>query len=468
MTELREYAIVDVETTGLSGASGNRITEIAVVVHNGSEVIQEYHSLVNPESPISRFVTGLTGIDESMVMNAPTFSQIASDLIKITENRVFVAHNVNFDYNVLKNEFERVGLHFSRKKLCTVRLSRQLFPGYRSYSLGNLCRQLGIHINNRHRARGDVDATVVLMERLFSKDTKGIIEKHLHAHSGEVTLPPLLEKDVFDNLPTVQGVYIFKDACGKIIYVGKAKNIKKRVLGHFYDKKAHEIALCKATAFIDHEVTGSELLALLVESAAIKKHYPRFNRAQKKVNSGYAIIQYRNRKGAIQLGYTHGKKTGDPIFICYTPTEALAFLEMLCERFKLCPKYTQLQKSTDSCSHFKINNCKGVCRDEESVESYNNRVLDAISFAKDIRENVIIKEKGRTHEETAFVWIENGIYKGYGYIDNQVTIQHPSQLVNWLIPQKDNSDVQRIIAQYMRKFPDNIVKGISETNNLFV
>ncbi|WP_340202409.1 exonuclease domain-containing protein [Ascidiimonas sp. W6] len=452
-----EYAIIDVETTGLGGTSGNRITEIAVAIYDGNCVTDYYHSLVNPESAISKFVTGLTGIDESMVIGAPTFSQIAPKLLELTQSRIFVAHNVNFDYNVLRKEFERVDVNFKRKRLCTVRLARQLFPGYRSYSLGNLCNQLGIAINSRHRAKGDTDATVLLMEKLIAKDTTGIIAKHLHAHSGEVALPPLLSKEVYETLPSRNGVYYFKNSKGVIIYVGKAKNIKKRVLSHFYDKSPQEIALCSETAHIDHEVTGSELLALLAESAAIKKYYPKYNRAQKKVNARYAIVSYTNRVGIVQLGYCTIKTAFNPIVICYSSTEAIAFLEMLCEQFELCPKYTQLQQNVKTCSHFKISNCRGICHQKESVSDYNKRVENAISFMKETRDNLLIREKGRTNEETAFVWIKNGIYRGYGFIENNAVIQTSQNLEPWLQPQTDNSDVRRIIAQYVHKFPQNVV-----------
>jgi DNA polymerase-3 subunit epsilon len=464
----REYAITDIETTGLGGTKGNRITEIAIAIHDGEKVIKEYHSLVNPETPISNYVIGLTGIDNTMVLKAPTFSEIASEVMTLTENRIFVAHNVNFDYHILKKEFERIGFIFTRKRLCTVRLSKQLYPGFRSYSLGNLCKQLAIPINNRHRARGDTEATTILFEKLIAKDTEKVVSKHIKANSGEATLPPLLPKETYMQLPEVQGVYYFKDIKGTIIYVGKAKNIKKRVLGHFYHKSSKEIALCKETAQIDYENTGNELVALLLESSAIKKYSPKYNRAQKKITTRYAITSYLNRKDILQLAYGNAKNLKNSFFICYSITEAIAMLEMLCDIFHLCPKYTQLQQNVPHCSHFKIKNCKGICKDEEAIAIYNKRVEKAIDFIKKTSTNFVIYEKGRVPDETAFVLIQNNIYQGFGYFPKNSIIDSAADLYPWLKQQKDNLDVKRILAQYIRKTPQNLNTDIFDTEKKYI
>ena len=221
------YTIVDIETTG-NGIKGNKITEISIFKFDGNEIVDEYTSLVNPECEIPYFITRLTGIDEDLVRNAPTLSEIAPKILEITKDSIFVAHSVNFDYNVIKNEFQNLGLDFSRKKLCTVRLSRKLLPGYNSYSLGKLCSSLQIPLTDRHRARGDAHATVLLFKKLMQQENAAkIFKSFLNARSQEATLPPSLPKQVFDKLPKKPGVYYFKDAMGKIIYVGKAIDIKK-------------------------------------------------------------------------------------------------------------------------------------------------------------------------------------------------------------------------------------------------
>ena len=170
------YCIVDIETTG-NGIKGNKITEISIFKYNGTEVVDEFTSLVNPESLIPTHITALTGITNSMVADAPLFSEIAESILNITKDCVFVAHNVNFDYNIIRNEFKAIGVIFNRKKLCTVRLSRALMPGYRSYSLGKLCKSLDIQLTDRHRARGDAEATTVLFNQLLRQQNAADVFK---------------------------------------------------------------------------------------------------------------------------------------------------------------------------------------------------------------------------------------------------------------------------------------------------
>jgi DNA polymerase-3 subunit epsilon len=167
------YTIIDIETTGGS-PKNDRITEIAIISFNGEEITDVFCSLINPEVPVPYFITKITGITDSMLVNAPKFSEIAYEIMKITANKIFVAHNVSFDYNFVKEEFKRIGIEFNRKKLCTVQKSRLLIPGKKSYSLGNICCDLNINIENRHRALGDAAATVELF--------KVIMKNHITGH----------------------------------------------------------------------------------------------------------------------------------------------------------------------------------------------------------------------------------------------------------------------------------------------
>lgn len=448
-----KYAIIDIETTGLGGAN-NKITEIAVAIHDGSTVIDTFQSMVNPMVPISPYVVRLTGIDDHMVQDAPMFDAIADQLLELTEDCVFVAHNVSFDYKVIQNEFKSLGISFQRKKLCTVRLSRKIFPGLRSYSLGKLCSHLDIELNNRHRAKGDTDATVILFEKLLQSDTNAIIADQLKIRNGEAALPSLVAKENFDKLPETPGVYYFKDAKGEVIYVGKAIRLKKRVLSHFYDKKEYEIALCREIATIDFEESGNELLALLMESAAIKKHFPKYNRAQKISNRGYAIVSYTNRKGILQLGYNKTKLVPKPLAVFYKVTDCIAFLEDLCERFELCPKYNQLLPPTGQsshCNHFKLNSCRGICTGEESVEVYNQRVSMAMEASRLIADNFVLFGSGRNSEEGGFALVENGVYRGYGFVDTTVQITNFEEFKSYMEPQRNDHDCNSIVQQFLIK-----------------
>jgi len=451
------YTIVDIETTG-NGIKGNKITEISIFRFDGHEIVDEFTTLVNPECEIPYFITGLTGIDNAMVRNAPRIHEVADQILEITRDTIFVAHSVNFDYNVIKHEFKGIGLEFIRKKLCTVRLSRKLFPGYNSYSLGKLCSALNIPLVDRHRARGDAHATLLLFKKVLGQEeSKTVIKSFLNARSQEATLPPSLPKKVFDALPDRPGVYYFKNSLGKIIYVGKAINIKKRVLGHFYDKSTKEIQLCHATADIAFELSGSELLALLMESNAIKKHYPLYNRAQKVTLQQYGIFSYEDRNGVMHLAFNKLKSVPDPLISFHNTTDCRLYLEEICKTYQLCAKYCHLQDNVTSCSHYRIPNCNGVCRGTESSDLYNEKVLSAIAFMKTRKEDFIIKEKGRHFEEQAFIMVQNDVYMGYGFIPIDQEIGSVEDLRGFMVSTKNTVEARSIIRSYVNKYPDRIL-----------
>ncbi len=440
------YTIIDVETTGKT----NRITEIAIFKYQDGVVIDEFTSLINPQTPIPLNIATLTGIDDDMVADAPLFEEVAQKIINITENTVFVAHNVNFDYNVIQKEFKRIDLEFHRKKLCTVRLSRKLIPGHKSYSLGKLCKALEIDLVDRHRARGDAEATVKLFKLLHNKpNVDGVLLDFLKANSKEATLPPHLPKKVFESIPTQAGIYYFKNKKNEIIYIGKAKNLKQRVISHFYDKKQKELDLCRETADIDFELSGDELIALLMEDDAIKKHYPKYNQASKRFLNQYAIFTYTDRKGIIHFAVQKLKLAPKPLMVFHNLRAAYLFLEKICHQYKLCPKYCHLQENCNECNHYKIKTCGGICRDQESIVVYNIRVKQAVEHITQQNVSKVIKQPGRTPEEAAFVLIKKGTYKGYGFVDTELQITDESVLDFYLIPKKDNLDVQKILRSYV-------------------
>ncbi|PCE64481.1 DNA polymerase III subunit epsilon [Sediminicola luteus] len=461
------YAIVDIETTGFGGVD-NKITEISIFVHNGQTIVDEFTTLVDPEVRINPRVAALTGISDDMVRTAPKFYEIAKKVVELTQDRIFVAHNVNFDYNIIKAELEALGGDFSRKKLCTVRLSRKLIPGMRSYSLGNLCSTLGIPIHARHRAKGDAEATVILLEKLLHLDETGVFESFLNPRSREATLPPLLPKSVIDGLPEVPGVYYFKDASGDTIYVGKAKDIKQRVLSHLYSKFKKEVNLCQATANITFTRTGNELTALLLESDEIKRIYPKFNRAQKRQTANYGLDTYQDRQGITHIVY--GKMSGlkQPFMRFYSPTECRNFLEKFCDEYELCPRYCSLQAISGGCFHYQLKKCRGVCRDKESVTTYNQRVTEAIASFRH-QDSYLITETGRTPDEQALILVRQGIYQGFGF----APIHSKSLDYDAIIePKADNPDIQRILRAYLKKQPEKaqivaLPPKVSKTISLF-
>ena len=451
------YTIVDIETTG-NGIKGNKITEISIFKTDGNSVLDEFSSLVNPECEIPYFITGLTGIDNDMVRNAPTLKEIVPRIQEITRDCIFVAHSVNFDYHVIKNEFSAIGESFIRKKLCTVRLARRTFPGITSYSLGKLCSTLDIPITDRHRARGDAEATLVLFKKILAQpESDSLISHFLNARSQEATLPPGLSRATYERLPVKTGIYYFKNQKGEIIYVGKAKNIRKRVLGHFYDRSDKEMRMCRETCAVDYELSGSEFVALLMESAAIKKHYPLYNRAQKKRTTPFGIFSYQDRNGIIHLAFEKLSKIHNPIAILRNATESRLFIEQLCLAYSLCPKFCHLQENVAHCSHFRLRSCQGVCRGEESVDEYNARVRSAIKITSASRENFLIKERGRQSGEDAIVCIQDGCYLGYGFVSRDQTISSQEDLMAHIIPQQHTIESQQLISSYLTRHPEKAV-----------
>jgi len=446
------YTVVDIETTG-NGYKGSKITEISIFVFDGKVVVDEFTTLVNPEQNIPTFITNLTGITNAMVRNAPKFYEIAKKIEELTKDTIFVAHNVNFDYNIIHEEFKNLGFDFKRKKLCTVRLTRKIIPGLNSYSLGNICTSENIPINGRHRAKGDAEATTELFRRLIERDDNFTINSFLNPKSRQATLPPLLDKVVVDKLPEKHGVYYFKNVAKEVIYVGKANNIKQRVISHFYDKKKKEQTMCLETADISYTRTGSELLALLLESSEIKHIYPKFNRAQRRAGEAVGLFSYEDQKGVIHLAYNRLKLAPNAIMKYYSVAECRTHLESLCAEFELCPKYCHLQTNVSSCFHFQLKECKGICCDKENIEDYNKRVKAAIKSVGIGAENLVIKQKGRTKNEVGFALILDGIYKGFGYVETHQSEQltSPEEYLFFVNPQKDNRDIQRIIASYLKK-----------------
>ena len=450
------YSIVDIETTG-NGYKGSKITEISIFVFDGEKVVNEFTTLVNPETRIPPFITNLTGITDAMVRTAPKFYEVAKKIEEITKDTVFVAHNVNFDYNIIQAEFKSLGFDFKRKKLCTVRLSRKIIPGLNSYSLGNICNYENIEIAARHRARGDAEATTILFKKLLERDNNFTVNSFLNSKSRQATLPPLLDKKVVDDLPETFGVYYFKNSEKEVIYVGKANNIKQRVISHFYDKKKKEQTMCLETADISFTKSGSELLALLHESSEIKRIYPKYNRAQRRAGEAIGLFSYEDQKGILHLAYNRLKLVPNPMTKYYNVAEARNHLESLCQEFELCPKYCHLQTNVTNCFHYQIKECKGICCDKESVESYNLRVIKAIESVGLKAENLVIKENGRTENEIGFALILDGIYKGFGYVDmhQDEQLENPEDYLFFVELQKDNRDVQRILTSYLKK--DKIV-----------
>ena len=438
------YAIVDIETTG-TYASSNSITEIAILLHDGEKVIDKFSSLINPGKTIPPFITRLTGISNEMLSSAPPFSVVAKRIWTMTENAVFVAHNVNFDFSFIREEFKQLGADFKRKKLCTVKLSRAAFPGHASYSLGTICNQLGIKISDRHRALGDAEATVKLFEKCIAVDDQKHLFELLKRNPLQTVLPPSLPPSKFNDLPESIGVYYFHDCNGKIIYVGKAVNIKKRIYSHFTGKGKNRLAFMEAIADITFQICGTELIALLLESEEIKRHFPKYNKALKFDKAYFALSEYHNQKGIRQLIFSKAHKSIAAIKTYNSYDKATEDVRALVEEFELCVKYSGLQSTQGPCYNYQLNKCKGVCVGLESVDSYNKRVDEAIESNSQFKSDILI-DTGRVDGERSILLIENGKYLGFGYIKEGEEPEDMESAKELITPFHHTGDVNRIIS----------------------
>jgi DNA polymerase-3 subunit epsilon len=441
------YAIVDIETTG-GQPNANRITEICILIHNGNEVVERFETLINPEIPIPLYLQAFTGITDAMVKDAPLFKDVADKIYKLLKDKIFIAHNVNFDYNFVKHQLEECGINFSAKRLCTVRLARKLIPGKPSYSLGNLCAAMGIHLQNRHRAGGDSEATANLFGRLMQLNALPVITEMLLKGSKEQQLPPNLNKDEFEQLPKTPGVYYFIDERGLALYVGKAKNIKSRVSSHFSGKmfskqKQNFMRNIYGLSFLQ---TGNELLASLIESHEIKRLWPNENRSQKKHIQLYGLYDYPDQYGKIRLGIDKLRKDIMPLATFSNLTVGLSYLNQVVNEFKLCPKLCNLQQPNTECRHTRQKVCLGDCLTPQHTETYNAKVNEFFKALEQEAKLYIITGAGRTPKEQAVIVYEPSRFVGYCFISRKEKLDF-DQVQELATPLKLNQAMEAIITK---------------------
>jgi len=443
------YAIVDIETTG-GKYNEEGITEIAIHKFDGHQVVDTFISLINPERNIQPFVANLTGINNAMLRNAPKFYEVAKRIIEITKDCTLVAHNANFDYRILKTEFRRLSFDFEMQTLCTVELSKKLIPGFNSYSLGKLCHSLGIPMTDRHRANGDAIATVKLFQLLLDKDVqKTIISNSVKQESKKQLEPKLI--DIIESLPSTTGIYYMHKADGEIIYIGKSKNIRKRINQHFTSTTHKSKKMQLHVASVSYENTGSELAALLKESEEIKLNKPIYNRALRRTLFTHALYSFTDENGYINLKIDTADGRKKPITTFTNRQSAKSFLFRVTEDYQLCQKLTGLYNTKKSCFNHTIKACNGACINKESAELYNERARQLISKNSFENKNIIIIDKGREIDEHCAILIEDGIFKGLTFFNLNFQVNNIDVLKSLITPMQNNRDTQHIIKNYIRK-----------------
>lgn len=448
----QEYAIVDIETTG-GNATHSRITEIAIIIHDGEKVIDRWESLVNPQKHIPQAIFALTGITNEMVENAPVFDFISDKVFEMLSDRIFVAHNVNFDYSFVRHELEVAGLKWSAKKLCTVRASRKIKPGLPSYSLGKLCKSLGISLENAHRAAGDANATTILLSRLLDWDTSGEINKMLKVTAQDQRLPPNLPPEDFEQLPEKSGVYYFYNEFKKVIYVGKAVNLKKRVASHF---TGHKITpqrqnFLRDIYSISFEVCATELMALLLEASEIRKLWPIHNKALKHFEAKFGLFEYEARNGYHYLAIGKLSKNQSCIEAFNSIFDGITKLRELAETFEIDPRFCIYGTPTQPELPFET--VKTVLPD---LASHNEKVGIALEYYLNNRPSFAVIDKGRIAEERSCILVENGHFYGMGYIPHEIAITEVNEVKEYLTRYPSNHYFMQVICAFAQKSPNKI------------
>jgi len=449
------YAVVDLETTG-GKASMEKIIEVAIVLFDGEKIIDTYESLIHPERSIPWNITRLTGIKDEMLIDAPKFYEVAKKIVEMTEGAIFVAHNVRFDYQFLREEFGRLGFTFSRKQLCTVRLSRKAFPGLKGYGLSKLIDHFNIPIAARHRAMGDTMATVDVLRRVLATEgNEEMTRDMINQGVKESRLPKNITIDMLHDLPECCGVYFFHDEDQDVAYIGKSTNIRKRVMQHFAKATQKAIKLHRHVNEITFEDTGSELIALLYESQLIKEMRPYINRAQRTYQFPFMVHAYLDIWGYLRFEIaknTHTNRKKYHLVSEYTSAmSARGFLGRVREEFQLCSFLCGIDKNVP-CFDAQIHQCLGACTQVESAEDYNERAFAgqqrlSTVFDKDF----FILEPGRSEGEFAVVQIEEGICKGFGYLEQGLSDNsYIESLLDSIKAYPAYPETTRIIRTYLK------------------
>ncbi|RFM29012.1 exonuclease domain-containing protein [Deminuibacter soli] len=433
------YAIVDIETTG-SHPQDNGITEIAIILHDGEKVEGRFSTLINPLVPIPRYVASLTGITNEMVGPAPLFKEVAGNIYRLLQGRIFVAHNVNFDYSFIRYHLQNAGFDWTARKLCTLRMSRKAFPGLPKYGLGNLCRSLDIMIENRHRATGDAEATTILFDKMLAQGGEKMIREFLKKEAREQILPPNLPKELIKELPYTPGVYYFHNEKGKVIYVGKAKNLKKRVISHFtgLDTGKKRQAFLREIHMLSYKECSSEFTASILESVEIKRLWPEFNISQKHAEQLYGLYVFEDSRGYMRLAIDKKRKNLAPVTSFAMLTDAYRVLRKLIKEFGLHPVLCFIEKNTS-------------WQPDMDADVYNLNVAKALEWLQQQQETFLIRES--EFGNTCYVLVENGHFYGMAIVEEETSLQL-DDIKKVITPMPGNEMIHAMIRNYAYRYPD--------------
>jgi DNA polymerase-3 subunit epsilon len=378
-------AFVDLETTGAT-ATADRITEIGIVEVD-ADGVREWSCLVNPGTPISAFIQNLTGISNAMVADAPAFADIVEEVLARLEGRLFVAHNARFDYGFLKNEFKRTGHDFRATVLCTVKLSRKLFPQHARHNLDSLIERHGLSVSSRHRALGDAQLIHQFWQGLQSAVAPEVLADAVRVLTARPSLPAGLDPSAIDELPDGAGVYLFYGENDLPLYVGKSKELKKRVLAHFAadHAAAKEMSLAQQVRRIECIETGGEIGALLKEAALVKALQPIHNRVLRRNDEVcfWQLVEAHQGewRPLLILASDLGRCPPEHFYGPFkTAREAKRTLTELAKEHGLCHSLLGLEKQKPGkpCFAHQLQQCRGACVGKEPLSFHSARLMAAL------------------------------------------------------------------------------------------
>ena len=446
------FAIVDIETCGGKFEfRRGRITEICILKHDGLSVVDSFTTLVNPGCVISAYFSGLTGITNEMVADAPKFHEIAAKIIEMTEGCIFVAHNVGFDYGFIRDEFNSLGYTFRRETLCTVRLSRKLLPKRISYSLGHLCASLGIEIFGRHRAEGDAVATAKLFDLLIQLKSDHPQYKNMGVEEIMTRRVDKIKQYILNKLPEECGVYYFLNKEKEIIYIGKSTNMYSRAIAHFSTDIKKNKKMLNELMNVDFVRTGSELIALLLESEEIKRHRPRYNRMRKASEFTHCIDHFVDSGGIHRFKIVPYEESEGALVSFTSYMAARSKLDSWIDSHTLCLRFCGLAGEESVCFNHHLKKCNGICAGEEEIEEYNRRVKEIAGQYLYREKDFVIVDRGRNESEFSVVLVEESRYTGYGYYDSFEPIATAEELKGYVKRKNYYPDSDDLIRQYLRQ-----------------
>ena len=446
---------VDIETNGGNGDRG-RITEIALIRVEEGEIVEEYSTLINPGTAIPYWITRLTGITNADVADAPYFDEVASEVSRILDGAIFVAHNVRFDFSFIKRQLEAVGYTFRPKLFCTVRMSRMLYPEHKGHSLEKIINRHSISTESRHRAYADARAIYDFTKLAISEKGIDAFRQSAATQMKTKTLPPNVDESAFAKIPQTPGVYIFEDAEGMPLYVGKSVNLRMRVMSHFANdtKVSKEMKLSLTSHNISFIQTETEIEALLLESAKVKELQPIHNHLLRRTTKQSVLAKSENEDGyttiVIESRQLDQETELNSIYGVYTSRmKAKSRLESLMKTFQLCPKLLGLETGKGACFRSHLGLCKGACVGKEPAELYNRRVEYALERSK-IEAWPFKGELSVAISQTKALLIDQWVVKGY------VTALEDGTTYLERVTNGFDMDTYKIIRSYLRNHKANI------------